>query len=377
MSKATDQAWVTEGFDAFRRGTFGNGGHNLYVSRAGVLQRIHQFDLDGDGFVDLVFSNSHDYWETAPPAIYRWHDEAFERRDVPAPGGRCAVIADLTGDEIADLVVGRQFDGVGFDVNAIVLYGTDRGWGEHAVQYLPAPDCRAVAAGDFDGDGRPDLAFMLGSGLRVFRQTDFAFEPKGFVDLPIRGTDVAAADLDGDGCHELVVRSGAEVRIYWGGPGGLSAERSTVVPWTADGTAARETGSFDVQAAEAYSEIAGPPAPQLLVVGIGGRAHLFLAGPESFALLPVESGPAVRFAPRIRDPRSPRGGGCRPRRRRVRGARGGDRRERGPGHVGWTGRSRCLECRAPRGAAGRARVRRRGRRPRWRRPPGDRAGRLP
>ena len=32
--------WCERGFDDFRDGTFGNGGQNLYVSRAGVLQRL-------------------------------------------------------------------------------------------------------------------------------------------------------------------------------------------------------------------------------------------------------------------------------------------------------------------------------------------------
>ena len=42
MSKM-DGIWTTSGFEAFRRGKFGNGGQNIYVSRAGVLQRIHRF----------------------------------------------------------------------------------------------------------------------------------------------------------------------------------------------------------------------------------------------------------------------------------------------------------------------------------------------
>ena len=37
--------WITEGFEGFSRGSFGNGGQNLYVSKKGVLQRIFQFDL--------------------------------------------------------------------------------------------------------------------------------------------------------------------------------------------------------------------------------------------------------------------------------------------------------------------------------------------
>ena len=63
--------WVTEGFEAFRAGTFGAGGQNLYVSRAGVLQRIHQFDVDGDGHLDLLFCNSQDHWERPPAYVVR------------------------------------------------------------------------------------------------------------------------------------------------------------------------------------------------------------------------------------------------------------------------------------------------------------------
>ena len=43
MKKRT---WITEGFEGFKKGTFGNGGQNIYVSKKGVLQRIFQYDLD-------------------------------------------------------------------------------------------------------------------------------------------------------------------------------------------------------------------------------------------------------------------------------------------------------------------------------------------
>ena len=45
--------YITEGFEAFRRGSFENGGQNLYVSRKGVLQRIFQYDINQDGYPDL------------------------------------------------------------------------------------------------------------------------------------------------------------------------------------------------------------------------------------------------------------------------------------------------------------------------------------
>jgi hypothetical protein len=48
--------WVTRWFEGFRQGTFGNAGQNLYVSRAGVLQRIHQYDFNRDGYLEHVRS---------------------------------------------------------------------------------------------------------------------------------------------------------------------------------------------------------------------------------------------------------------------------------------------------------------------------------
>ena len=70
-STPASSPWITRGFEAFRRGVFGNGGQNLYVSRAGVLQRIHQFDLDRDGHVDLVFCNSQNHGEKPPVTLYQ------------------------------------------------------------------------------------------------------------------------------------------------------------------------------------------------------------------------------------------------------------------------------------------------------------------
>jgi len=46
---ANQFGWTTKGFNAFSVGTLGNGGQNLYVSRKGILQRIHHFDMDRDG----------------------------------------------------------------------------------------------------------------------------------------------------------------------------------------------------------------------------------------------------------------------------------------------------------------------------------------
>ncbi|MDP7347050.1 MAG: hypothetical protein QF735_02410, partial [Phycisphaeraceae bacterium] len=83
---------TTRGFDAFARGTFGNAGQNLYVSRGGVLQRIFQFDVNRNGYVDLVFCNSQNHYEQAPAYVYRdplgGGASSADRVELPAEGAR-------------------------------------------------------------------------------------------------------------------------------------------------------------------------------------------------------------------------------------------------------------------------------------------------
>ena len=103
VSNPPRKAWVTEGFDAFRRGTFGNAGQNLYVSKAGVLQRIYQYDLDKNGYFDLVFANCQNHHESAPSYVYSLDGRRIAT--LPAQGSRSGLVADLNGDGIQDIVI--------------------------------------------------------------------------------------------------------------------------------------------------------------------------------------------------------------------------------------------------------------------------------
>ena len=64
------QVWHKSGFDGFMKGSFGNGGQNLYVSKSGVLQRIHLYDITGNGYPDLIFSNSQSMGERPKLDVY-------------------------------------------------------------------------------------------------------------------------------------------------------------------------------------------------------------------------------------------------------------------------------------------------------------------
>ncbi len=65
-------AWITEGYDAFRKGQFDSAGVNLYVSRKGIVQTVHRFDVNNDGYFDLIFNNTHDLVYVTPSYGYQF-----------------------------------------------------------------------------------------------------------------------------------------------------------------------------------------------------------------------------------------------------------------------------------------------------------------
>ena len=176
------EPWITRGFDGFRLGSFGNGGQNLYVSAAGILQRIHHMDLDGDGRADWLICNSQNHWERPPCSVYREPLSDQEPVALPSDGSISGTVADLNGDGYADLVLAMDYNGSRSDLNAFIYYGGPEGLGEHSRLEIPVPRARAVACGDFNGDGRPTWPSFRGR-LRVFYQSELGFEPGALRDL--------------------------------------------------------------------------------------------------------------------------------------------------------------------------------------------------
>ena len=286
VSNTDGSAIVTAGHAAFSRGSMGNGGQNLYVSRAGVLQRIFQFDLNRNGYLDLVFCNSQDHWERPPAFLYPAPlDDPGLRIDLPAEGALSGVVTDLNGDGHDDLVIANHYGGITFNQNSTVYFGGPHGLTERYRQELPAPCCTSAAAGDFNGNGRIDIALLSNGKVRLFPQDTIGYEPKRFVDLDIEADQIDAADLDGDACDELIVRSPTgEVRVYWGGPDGIDAAAPSVIPVAIDPDAATEDDD------DAYVEYVDDAMPLVRVIHIDNRPHIYVARADAAHFVPVERG---------------------------------------------------------------------------------------
>ena len=278
-------AWTTRGFEDFSQGTLGNAGQNLYVSRSGALQRIHQYDLNRDGYFDLVFCNSQNKGESPPAYVYLDPLGRPTRLELPSSGAMSGAVADFNGDGYDDLLFGMWHNGERTDLNAILYFGSATGWSERREQLLPAPHCMSAAAADFNGDGRPDLALLCRGKVRLFYQGPLGFEMKAFVDLDIAGDQLAAADLDGDGYVDLVVRTKDEqVRIFWGGPDGINPARISTVPQPAE---LAENTATPLPDELFFQEHIGDATPLPGIVQLHHTPHLFIPRLRSALLLPV------------------------------------------------------------------------------------------
>ena len=226
-------AWAIEGFDAFRRGTFGNAGQNLYVSRAGVLQRIYRFDIDGDGTFDLPFANCQEHHESAPSYVYAL--DGTRLATLPGQGALSGSVADLDGDGTQDIVIAGHHDMVSpFAAADLYFGGSDGQYGERRHIRLQSPRALDCATGRFDATGRRAIVFAMPRWgfVRVYPQSEIGFEWARFTDIPAKCDALCAGDFDGDGFDDLACRDDAtgSIAVFWGGEAGLDAARVSSTP---------------------------------------------------------------------------------------------------------------------------------------------------
>jgi VCBS repeat protein len=232
-------------------------------------------DFNGDGRPDLAITNLGSASVTIllrNPANNGFTQEAGSPIPVGAsPEGIEA--ADFNGDRLPDLAIAT----LGTNTVTVLLRQAGGGFAQEAGSPIAVgTGALGVASGDFDGDGRPDLAVTnntAGTVSVLLRQAAGGFAPDASSPLAAPSANgVAAADFNGDGHADLAVSGD--------GPDSLTVFLNTTPP---------------PAAAPQAPAPPPPPVPGKSVVVRVVSGQVFVKYPPGYT--PRAAGPAKGFVP--------------------------------------------------------------------------------
>jgi hypothetical protein len=166
-------------------------------------------DFNGDGKPDLVAVDSYGYEAENMYVLLGNGDGTFQPAVIYAVGyDPVSVVAgDFNGDGKVDVAVANESSD-----SVSVLLGNGDGTFQAAVNYYAGVEPVSVAVGDFNGDGRADLAVAtVGEALTVLLGNgNGTFQAAVSYSLSGEALSVAVADFNGDGRADLAAALGSD-----------------------------------------------------------------------------------------------------------------------------------------------------------------------
>lgn len=232
------QTWVEDTFEDFADGRLDASGQNIYVSRDGNIRTIHRYDLNDDGWIDLLFMNQHDMSTNNPATLA----EVTSRREVnvsnlAVSGSFQVEVSDLNLDGYLDLVFTPNPTGLQHPrLFLTIIYGGEDGWPAHrATGALPVNgeghyyrgNIVMTAIADLNDDSWPDIVTLnsaawlpgqpKGKIARIYWGSERGFLLSRYHDEGIlNAVEMTAGDFDNDGADDVAfLKSNNRVQILW------------------------------------------------------------------------------------------------------------------------------------------------------------------
>ena len=249
FSQIFDGEIEEKGYQAHSYVYFGTGGEYKETNRVELptigAMGAAAADLNGDGYLDIVFANGSDghlgsryldsyiYWGSASGC------DQGNRTGLPTVGAADAAVADANQDGYPDIVFSNRFDGNTYNINSYIYWGSGSGFDEFNRQELPTRGASQAAVADLNRDGYNDLVFasgsMMASGSDIYWGSEAGFSVSNVSALPVASAEgCAVADLNGDDYLDLVfsvwcITPGCESQspIYWGSTSGYDPNSRT------------------------------------------------------------------------------------------------------------------------------------------------------